>query len=926
MSKPVYGKNAAQSRNVEKIPGPVWALVVGLILFLIWTPFQVALFNGQVLDYENAIYVSALLSGLMLLLWVGLYYKKFKLEEQRDLTAAVSLLLPVLYALSVFVAVSHYMAMNLFFIQSMYAAIFIIAFYLLKQKQLNLVIQNTVLAVAYFIVGFGLLNWLGSWKFAGNLVGWFTSTVTNGRYWDAVMVDSNGLRLTSVFQYANTYAAFLMAFIFVAVFAMIRSRKWYGNLTHGFMLVPLIVSLLLTLSRGGLVMLPVAFVLLLLFLKPVQQILWIVHLGIAAIAALLVTTPVSDLGISLNDQLLNGVTELNAKFNTGDAFKGWAYLLGASAVATALSWVIQKYAAPWLHTKLGGWESRKLTGLWIPLGSVVMVAIIAFLFIGTSAKNILPANISVRLENINFRQHSVLERITFYKDSMKVIKDYPILGTGGGGWATLYEKYENNPYTVRQVHNFFLQYLIEVGIVGFVLFMGFILYIFYKYIRGYVKRDKDDFQNGFFFLIIALSILIHSLLDFNLSYAFMGILVFIGLAGMTVVMDSKPLRKGWNKKGIRLGYLAVLTIGTVYMLFLSITYISSASNGMKAKKLVHVSQSYEELKTPMVAALKDRPSHPESALMLSSIDQTVFAQTQDEQFLAESYSVLTRALKDEPFNKQLLVQLASYYDLKGQSDLAYKVYLDNTDNFNWDIDWYSALFNRGALLVQEASAQKNDAQLQEYLTTVFETYEHVLANIEHLKTLPPEQFQGRPFAITPIIALNIGNMQLLKGDAGAAAATVKLGFTDNYAELADSANLWETDWYAGFIRISNDLGQAIFTQQPEDLSPMYVHSQNGLQAYKLLASNPEFKTTPAIALNVGKMQYMTRQIQLAITTLQPSLTDDYNDATNREIARWYLAAQQRAGAAPDQAVYDKLIAADPAEAEQVTQIANTRLD
>lgn len=162
MSKPVYGKNAAQSRNVEKTASPIWALVVAFILFLCWAPFQVGLFNGQQLDFEKPIYVSALVSGLLLLVCVGLYYKKFKLDEQRDLVATASILLPLTYALSLFVAVSHYMAMNMLFIQSMYVAVFIIAFYLLKQKQVNVVIQNAILAIAYFIVWFGLLNWLGS--------------------------------------------------------------------------------------------------------------------------------------------------------------------------------------------------------------------------------------------------------------------------------------------------------------------------------------------------------------------------------------------------------------------------------------------------------------------------------------------------------------------------------------------------------------------------------------------------------------------------------------------------------------------------------------------------------------------------------------------------------------------------------------------
>lgn len=159
-----------------------------------------------------------------------------------------------IYALTLFVAVSHFSAMNMLFIQTMYAAVFIISFYLLKQKQVNFAVQQAILSIAYIIVWFGLLNWLGSGKLAGSLVGWFTKEVVNGTYNGALITDSNGLRLTSIFQYANTYAAFLMAFLFVALFALVRSKKGYGWLIHGFMLVPIIVSMLLTLSRGGLVM------------------------------------------------------------------------------------------------------------------------------------------------------------------------------------------------------------------------------------------------------------------------------------------------------------------------------------------------------------------------------------------------------------------------------------------------------------------------------------------------------------------------------------------------------------------------------------------------------------------------------------------------------------------------------------------------
>lgn len=912
MSKPVYGKNAVQSRKVEKISSYIWALVIGFIAFLVWTPFQVGLFNGQQIDFEKPIYVSSLLSGLMLLVWIGLYFTKFRLEGQRDMLAVASLLLPATYALSLIGAASHYMAMNLLFIQSMYVAIFIIALYLLQQKQLNVVIQNAILAVSYFIVGFGLLNWLGSWRFAGGLVGWFSNTVRGGKYLDAVMTDSNGLRLTSIFQYANTYAAFLMAFLFVAVFALIRSKKWYGKLTHGFMLVPIIVSLLLTLSRGGLVMLPVVFILLLLFLKPAQQILWIIHLAISGIVALLVTSPLTNLG-----------TELNTAFTASASFKAWAYLLGASAVVAALGWVIQRYVAPKLQEKLGSWETRKGSGLWLPLGSVVLVAIAAFLLIGTSVRSVLPANIETRLENINFKQHSVLERITFYKDAMKVVKDHPILGAGGGGWSSLYEQYQNNPYVSRQVHNFFLQYLIEVGIVGFIVFMGFIGFIFYKYIRAYLKRDKDDFSNGFFFYIIALSILVHSLLDFNLSYAFMGILVFVGLAGMGAVMDNKPLRQSWNKLGLRIGYFSVLAIGTVFLLFLSISYIGSSNAATKAKNLVSVSQSYEEIKAPLVETLKSRPFHPEAAIYLASIDQQVFKQTQDEQYLTEAYDVLTRALKDEPNNKDLLKQLANYYELKGQNDLSFGVYRDNADKFNWDIDWYAALISRAQTLAAAASAQQDEAKKQEYLTVGLDAYKHVVDGVEHLKTLPPEQLQGRPFSITPIIALNAGKMQEMSGQADLAAATLKLGFTDPYTDIINSATLWDTNWYTALITRAYESAQQSFTQQDE--ANKVIHLNIGLEAYNQVASDLQGQALPAaINLNAGRMQYIAGQVQSAAATLKLALSDDYSDATTREAARWYLAALKKTESVQDQAVYDKLIAADPNEAAAIDDIVNTQ--
>ncbi|GIP00016.1 hypothetical protein J14TS5_51010 [Paenibacillus lautus] len=772
MSNPVYGKKAVASRKGVTRSALFWVLISGIILFLAWTPFQTALFNGQELQFEKPIFWAAILATLLLFLWIAQFYKSIQLKDERDWLAVGVLLLPLTYILSLISAASHSLAMNMIIINCIYAIMFIIGLYVLRDKLGNRIIQNTIMAVAYLIVGFGLLHWLGQGKTAGAIAKWFSNTVLNGTYTHAVMTDSNGLRLTSVFQYANTYAAFLMAFLFAAVFFVTTSKKWYGQAFHSFMLVPIIVSLLLTLSRGGLVMLPVVFVLLLLFLKPAKQLMWILYCGIAGVASLIISKPITELGLSLNEA-----------FSSSGALKGWGILLGVSAVVGLLGWVIQNFIAPKLERVLSNWSAKKASNMWIPIGSLVFGGLLIFLFIGTNLKNVLPQNISVRLENINFNQHSVLERFTFYKDAMKVLADYPIIGAGGGAWASLYEQYQNNPYTSRQAHNFFLQYLIEVGIVGFVIFMSFILYIFYKYIRGYIKGNEEDRNRNFLYLIIVLSILIHSILDFNMSYVFMGILVFLGLGGMAAVMDNKPVKK-WSLKDstARGAYSAIVGLCAILVMITSIRYVQAADSGMEARRIVQVSSSFEEIKAPLDKDLSIRPSHPDSVLLTASLYQTIYKQEQDENFYNASVDLLNKALKAEPYNKSMLSRLIESYEMKQQPEQAYEVLINNAYKFKWDIGWSEQIINKGYDLGAKALGTGDAAMKDKYFKQATEVFAEVQTGIQHLATLPEGQLQGRSFENTPDMILHAGKMYYMMNQPEQAANALKIGIQDDLSQ------------------------------------------------------------------------------------------------------------------------------------------------
>ncbi|WP_369680184.1 O-antigen ligase family protein [Paenibacillus sp. 7523-1] len=659
------------------------------------------------------------------------------------------------------------------------------------------------------------MNWFGAFSFAGKLVGWFSSGIVNGVYNQAIWNDANGPRLASVFQYPNTYAAFLMAFLFISIFSLIRTKKVYMQLVHGFMLVPILLSLLLTLSRTGLVMMPIVFVIILLLLKPAKQILWFIYLAISGIGTIAILNPVSTAGLELQQQ-----------FSTGLATKGWIYLIAASLVVAFIIWLIQRWLATKMEMKLQTWGKRKGSSLWIPLGSALLAIIAAVLLLGTSVRNILPDSISTRLENINFQQHSVLERLTFYKDAAKVIADYPLIGAGGGAWTALYEKYQNNPYVSAQAHNFFMQYLVEVGFIGFITFMAFILYIFYQYVRSYLRRDESERESHFIFFILSMTILVLSLLDFNMSYVFIGMLVFIGFGGMAAAIEPRPVKRLKISPSAARGiYTAIAGVLIIVLLIVSVRFLQANQYANTAKEVAQTSQSFEEIKAALDKDLAIRSTHSDSLLTLSALYQQGFEQTQDDQFYIAGLDLLQKGLQAEPYNKSMVKQLIQLYELKGDSEQAYALQKEYATNYIWDMDWYETLISRSFDLGYQALGQGDTAKKESYFTSGLDAFQHVVDGVEHLKTLPEGQLQGQPFELTP-----------------------------------------------------------------------------------------------TMILNAGKMKYMSNDSAEAVTILKGGIAEDLSDATNREIARWYLAALTKDGQ-QDQAVYDKLIAVAPNEADEIKQIA-----
>lgn len=84
---------------------------------------------------------------------------------------------------------------------------------------------------------------------------------------------------------------------------------------------------------------------------------------------------------------------------------------------------------------------------------------------------ILPGFMANRIQGL-FANHSVMERLVYFEDGMKLFKRSPVIGLGLGAFENGVKSVESYYYETKYLHNHYLQTLLDTGIVGLLLFVG----------------------------------------------------------------------------------------------------------------------------------------------------------------------------------------------------------------------------------------------------------------------------------------------------------------------------------------------------------------------------------------------------------------------------------------------------------------------
>ena len=120
-----------------------------------------------------------------------------------------------------------------------------------------------------------------------------------------------------------------------------------------------------------------------------------------------------------------------------------------------------------------------------------------------------------RITGISMSSSTLLGRLLYWKDALPVILKHPF-GMGYYGYYYIQQEIQTGVYSVANVHNEFLQLMLDIGVIPAVVVFG-------NFIRSIVKAENNRNRS-----VIAI-IVIHSVFDYDFQFMFIWMVLVLFL-------------------------------------------------------------------------------------------------------------------------------------------------------------------------------------------------------------------------------------------------------------------------------------------------------------------------------------------------------------------------------------------------------------
>ncbi|KUK40623.1 MAG: Lipopolysaccharide biosynthesis protein, partial [Clostridia bacterium 62_21] len=205
------------------------------------------------------------------------------------------------------------------------------------------------------------------------------------------------------------------------------------------------------------------------------------------------------------------------------------YIVFGALAAVALQ-AAYHFLALWLNRDEVTDSTRRL----VAAGGLGYFALVTAFYVYASAgalpitaARVVPIEVVHRAEKISAYEPSFKQRMEYARDALKIVKDYPITGLGGGGWNALYHRYQSSLYWTTETHNHFFQTWVEAGTIGFLALLGVwasFVVLLVRFWRWHSGEGLRASVTGAAVGVLALGL--HSAFDFDLSLPALSFLLF----------------------------------------------------------------------------------------------------------------------------------------------------------------------------------------------------------------------------------------------------------------------------------------------------------------------------------------------------------------------------------------------------------------
>ncbi|MBM7571369.1 O-antigen ligase family protein [Aquibacillus albus] len=644
----------------------LYALFAIFSLSYVISPYSKGLF------FDRHFIWWALLIFTVTLLW-------FFISNEIQFNYLFIFIIPLLYAVSLFTAVSVNSTVN----ELIRWSIYIVSLYIIidakRLPYISKILPFVVYITGTWIAIFGILSKWGLVEFQDSFL---------------------GSRMTSVIQYPNTFAVIVAAFLLFGIINLLRKdMKFYDLLFYSIPLASFIVAILYSSSRGVFVLFPITWFIGLILVRSLNK--KIEYLFISFVT-------VSCGGLVYLNMLKNGVGEFFGK--------ELLFLLMYSFIVSTFV-IIYKKISDKLHINLSK-RTQIVTSIGIPI-SIIVAGILFVLDILNKGLiySLLPSNLQARLDTIDLEQTSLLARQDFYVTAIQIIKDTPPFGFGADSWNILFTQYQEEPFWATDVHNFYLNQLMNLGWLGGMLFFGVLIYLIVKSAKNiWTNRNNNIVHLKLSSSVAIIMLLLHSAMDFNLSYG-TTVFILIGLFGIILEPES-------NSNKLVIKHNRLIKYALLVPLIIIVTFYTSRiayANYQFAQ--INDKETLSEKEEILLKVNSAKPYDPKSYSDLATLYATAYNNSRDEKIKDKIIELITEAAKIEPRNRDISYDLASISEDIGETNLTFLLLEQTIENDPFRGTAYHGRIGMGSELALELSSEGNMDTAKNEASKVIEYYE-----------------------------------------------------------------------------------------------------------------------------------------------------------------------------------------------------------